>query len=132
MIASAATRDEDLRRLLEDAIEVQLAALKAGISFWSEWIEQTWALTGYLRVGKIRSHHRRRYDFQRTIVRRFGSGSFPPREWAAPPRPSLPGRHRTDYSALQTTFHSNGTGVQLRLRAGKWSPSSPAPERRQP
>jgi hypothetical protein len=35
------TRQEDLRRLLTDAIEVQLAALKAGISFWSEWIEQT-------------------------------------------------------------------------------------------
>lgn len=35
------SREEDLRRLLTDAIEVQLAALKAGISFWSEWIEQT-------------------------------------------------------------------------------------------
>jgi hypothetical protein len=35
------TREEDLRRLLTDAIEVQLAALRAGISFWSEWIEQT-------------------------------------------------------------------------------------------
>ncbi|MBC7894958.1 MAG: hypothetical protein H7066_06075 [Cytophagaceae bacterium] len=34
-------REEDLRRLLQDAIEVQLAALKAGISFWTEWIEQT-------------------------------------------------------------------------------------------
>jgi len=35
------TREEELRRLLTDAIEVQLAALKAGISFWTEWIEQT-------------------------------------------------------------------------------------------
>ena len=35
------TREEDLRRLLTDAIEVQLAALKAGISFWSEWVEHT-------------------------------------------------------------------------------------------
>jgi exonuclease V gamma subunit len=34
-------RQEDLRRLLKEAIEVQLAALKAGISFWTEWIEQT-------------------------------------------------------------------------------------------
>lgn len=34
-------REEDLRRLLQDAIEVQLAALKAGISFWTDWIEQT-------------------------------------------------------------------------------------------
>ena len=34
-------REEDLRRLLTDAIEVQLAALKAGIGFWTEWIEQT-------------------------------------------------------------------------------------------
>ncbi|MEP7348088.1 MAG: hypothetical protein ABI877_22655, partial [Gemmatimonadaceae bacterium] len=28
-------------QLLTDAIEVQLAALKAGIGFWTEWIEQT-------------------------------------------------------------------------------------------
>jgi hypothetical protein len=33
-------REEELRSLLTDAIEVQLAALKAGISFWSEWIEE--------------------------------------------------------------------------------------------
>jgi hypothetical protein len=41
MADTDATREEDLRRLLTDAIEVQLAALKAGISFWTEWIEQT-------------------------------------------------------------------------------------------
>ena len=35
------SREDDLRQLLTDAIEVQLAALKAGISFWTEWIEQT-------------------------------------------------------------------------------------------
>ena len=35
------SREEELRSLLTDAIEVQLAALKAGISFWSEWIEET-------------------------------------------------------------------------------------------
>lgn len=34
-------RKEDLRELLTDAIEVQLAALKAGIGFWTEWIERT-------------------------------------------------------------------------------------------
>jgi hypothetical protein len=33
-------REEELRSLLTDAIKVQLAALKAGISFWSEWIEE--------------------------------------------------------------------------------------------
>lgn len=35
------TREEELRELLTDAIEVQLATLKAGIGFWSEWIEET-------------------------------------------------------------------------------------------
>lgn len=35
------TRDEDLSQLLTEAIEVQLAALRAGIGFWSEWIERT-------------------------------------------------------------------------------------------
>jgi len=38
---SEQTREDDLRQLLTDAIEVQLAALKAGISFWTDWIEQT-------------------------------------------------------------------------------------------
>ncbi|OGU09328.1 MAG: hypothetical protein A2W29_05430 [Gemmatimonadetes bacterium RBG_16_66_8] len=41
MTPAESSREEDLRRLLTDAIEVQLAALRAGISFWSEWIEQT-------------------------------------------------------------------------------------------
>jgi hypothetical protein len=41
MTESDPTREEDLRQLLTDAIEVQLAALKAGIAFWTEWIEQT-------------------------------------------------------------------------------------------
>ncbi len=34
-------REDDLRQLLTDVIEVQLAALTAAITFWSEWIEQT-------------------------------------------------------------------------------------------
>ncbi|MEJ2184966.1 MAG: hypothetical protein P8Z36_03415 [Gemmatimonadota bacterium] len=41
MAENETSREEELRNLLTDAIEVQLAALKAGISFWSEWIEQT-------------------------------------------------------------------------------------------
>ncbi len=41
MAETESTREEELRSLLTDAIEVQLAALKAGISFWSEWIEET-------------------------------------------------------------------------------------------
>lgn len=41
MADSETNREEELRELLTDAIEVQLAALKAGIGFWSEWIEQT-------------------------------------------------------------------------------------------
>ena len=40
MADSETDRAEELRDLLTDAIEVQLAALKAGISFWSEWIEE--------------------------------------------------------------------------------------------
>lgn len=35
------SREDELRLLLTDAIEVQLAALKAGVSFWTEWIEHT-------------------------------------------------------------------------------------------
>ncbi len=37
----ATTREEDLRQLLTDAIEVQLAALSAGVGFWTDWITQT-------------------------------------------------------------------------------------------
>jgi hypothetical protein len=41
MAPTEANRDEELRQLLTDAIEVQLAAFKAGIGFWREWVEQT-------------------------------------------------------------------------------------------
>ena len=41
MAPTKKSREEELRELLTDAIEVQLAALKAGIGFWSEWIEET-------------------------------------------------------------------------------------------
>lgn len=41
MTGTEKSREEELRELLTDAIEVQLAALKAGISFWNEWIEHT-------------------------------------------------------------------------------------------
>ncbi len=40
MAENETDRAEELRSLLTDAIEVQLAALKAGISFWSDWIEE--------------------------------------------------------------------------------------------
>lgn len=41
MADDATTREEDLRQLLTDAIEVQLAALSAGVGFWTDWITQT-------------------------------------------------------------------------------------------
>lgn len=41
MAENETSREEELRSLLTDAIEVQLAALKAGIGFWSEWIDET-------------------------------------------------------------------------------------------
>jgi len=41
MAPAKGTREEELRQLLTDAIEVQLAAFKAGIGFWREWVEQT-------------------------------------------------------------------------------------------
>jgi hypothetical protein len=41
MAETETSREEELRSLLTDAIEVQLAALTAGISFWSEWVDQT-------------------------------------------------------------------------------------------
>ncbi|MEZ4416093.1 MAG: hypothetical protein R3E10_10060 [Gemmatimonadota bacterium] len=41
MASNEGKREEDLRNLLTDAVEVQLATLRAGIGFWSEWIEKT-------------------------------------------------------------------------------------------
>jgi hypothetical protein len=41
MAENETNREEELRQLLTDAIEVQLAALKAGIGFWTEWIDRT-------------------------------------------------------------------------------------------
>ena len=41
MADDAQTREDDLRQLLTDAVEVQLAALSAGVGFWTDWITQT-------------------------------------------------------------------------------------------
>jgi hypothetical protein len=41
MADDAETREDDLRQLLTDAVEVQLAALSAGVAFWTDWITQT-------------------------------------------------------------------------------------------
>jgi hypothetical protein len=38
MSRARSDREEELRSLLTDAIEVQLAAFKAGIRFWEAWI----------------------------------------------------------------------------------------------
>lgn len=34
------SRDNEIQALLLEAVEVQLAAFKASINFWSEWVEQ--------------------------------------------------------------------------------------------
>jgi hypothetical protein len=34
-------KTDDIREVLINAVEVELAMLKAGISFWSQWVEQT-------------------------------------------------------------------------------------------
>lgn len=34
-------RNADVREVLIDAVEVQLAAIKAAVSFWAEWAERT-------------------------------------------------------------------------------------------
>jgi hypothetical protein len=50
-------RDEQIREVLINAVEVQLAALKAGASFWKEWMERTSAFvkTATKTLGNIRS-----------------------------------------------------------------------------
>ena len=34
-------KTDDIREVLINAVEVELAMLKAGVSFWSQWVEQT-------------------------------------------------------------------------------------------
>lgn len=43
-----ANREEEMRVLLTNALEVQLAAFKAGISFWEDWVAQA---SRYARVA---------------------------------------------------------------------------------
>jgi hypothetical protein len=50
-------REEQIREVLINAVEVQLAALKAGASFWKEWMERTSAFvkTATKTLSAIRS-----------------------------------------------------------------------------
>ncbi len=51
------SREEQIREVLINAVEVQLAALKAGASFWKEWMERTSAFvkTATKTLSAIRS-----------------------------------------------------------------------------
>jgi hypothetical protein len=51
------SREEQIREVLMNAVEVQLAALKAGASFWKEWMERTSAFvkTATKTLSSIRS-----------------------------------------------------------------------------
>jgi hypothetical protein len=40
-MAQTPDRENDVRTVLIEAVEVQLAALKAAMTFWGEWIERT-------------------------------------------------------------------------------------------
>lgn len=53
-------REEQIREVLINAVEVQLAALKASGSFWREWLEQTSAFvkTATATLGAIRSQEK--------------------------------------------------------------------------
>jgi len=50
-------RQEEIREVLVNAVEVQLAALKAGVGFWREWVERTSAFvkSATQTLGAIRS-----------------------------------------------------------------------------
>ncbi len=50
-------RQQEIQEVLVNALEVQLAALKASIGFWREWIERTSAFvkTATQTLGAIRS-----------------------------------------------------------------------------
>jgi len=41
MAPTESDREHEVREVLIDAVEVQLAALKAAVSFWVEWVERT-------------------------------------------------------------------------------------------
>jgi len=41
MAQSVSSRTDDVREVLINAVEVELAALKAAVSFWKQWIEHT-------------------------------------------------------------------------------------------
>jgi hypothetical protein len=60
MAETQASREEQIRDVLINAVEVQLAALKAGGSFWREWLEQTSAFvkTATATLGAIRNQEK--------------------------------------------------------------------------
>jgi hypothetical protein len=46
MSQATTEREDAVREILTNAVEVQLAAFKAGIAFWKDWIEQTSKFVG--------------------------------------------------------------------------------------
>ncbi|MDH3522186.1 MAG: hypothetical protein OES32_01240 [Acidobacteriota bacterium] len=56
MAQKKSTSDADVQNVLMDVVEVQLAAFRAGIDFWSAWVEQAskFSEDAGSRLGEIR------------------------------------------------------------------------------
>ncbi len=57
MTEKKSSRDTEIQALLMEAVEVQLAAFKASINFWSEWVEQATKFSeeSIRRLGELQS-----------------------------------------------------------------------------
>jgi len=60
MAQSKSNKSEDVREVLINAIEVELAVLKAAVSFWRQWIEHTskYVKTAGMNLSSIRSSNK--------------------------------------------------------------------------
>ena len=69
-------RQAEIREVLINAVEVQLAALKAAVSFWGEWMERTSAFvkTASKSLSTIRSADK---DAGQVLLEVVDAGRFP-------------------------------------------------------
>ena len=57
MTEKATPKDTEIQGILQEAVEVQLAAIKASINFWTEWVDEATRFSeeAVRRLGELQS-----------------------------------------------------------------------------
>jgi hypothetical protein len=117
MTQSNPDQDADLRALLTSALEVQLAAFKAGIRFWEDWIAET---SHFVRLASdnLRTIGKDKPPSRETLLELLDVGRGTIRSMMELPR-STASHFIEELDQLSQRARGTGDGPQSRTESGE-------------